>query len=70
MINGEDAAFPTDKDIRLSPRFAGLSKREYFAVMALQGVAAAGSESLSVREMAELAVELAVDLIIALNGEG
>jgi hypothetical protein len=60
MINPNDPAFPASTD----HEFSGLTKREYFAAMALQGFLADGD---SPDEAAEWAVESADYLIEALN---
>jgi hypothetical protein len=73
MTGSEESAFPVfDSDGSTSIGAAGLSKREYFAAMALQGyLAAHASEpTMPVAEiMAKDAVEYADALIKALKDE-
>lgn len=54
-----------------SANFRGLTKREYFAAIALNGVESSNpmEEPLSIKEVAERAVKLADALIEALNKE-
>lgn len=47
----------------------GLTKREYFAIMALQGLLASGTSLGNVRTDSEDAVDYADKLIEVLNGE-
>lgn len=47
--------------------FGGLTKREYFAAMAMQGICANMNERLARREVAEKAVLIADHLIQQLN---
>ena len=78
--NFKDAAFPvtielqyeTDKNISYRATSKGLSKREYFAAMAMSGLQSSnfltdGYDMMSIRQIAELAVRQADRLIEALN---
>ena len=83
MTNGNDLAHPTniiDTDSRFESEYhTGLSKREYFSVMALQGICATFSGSPNAERQAEkvgktlsetmaiYAVDVADALINALN---
>lgn len=60
MINGERAAFPV---VGNDPDFGGLTKREYFAAMAMQGLIAGQWHN----SMAQQAVEFADELLEALE---
>lgn len=67
MTNGNDMAFPAT-ELHRDNRFQvtdwqGLTKREYFAAMALQGLIAAGGKA----PLSGTAVDLADALIDALN---
>lgn len=69
-INGDDPAFPTvyqDVD-GVTYTISGLTKREHFAALAMQGIAANG-EDLYATDVAQLAVMYADRLIAALNEE-
>lgn len=69
-INKYDPAFPTDDyfDEKITNTLPGLTKREYFASLALQGILSAGdAESDPPHILAEYAVECAERLIDALN---
>ena len=62
----DDPVFPiTDTSIPGQPCF-GLTKREYFAAMALQGICA-NDDLLLKGEIEKISVEIADDLILALN---
>lgn len=72
MTNGDDAAFANArKDPWQQPiLYGGLTKREYFAAMALQGIVAAvadNEEGYNFHAEARNAVHLAESLIVALN---
>lgn len=71
MTNGNDAAFRTDGFVSEGGEFMnpapGLTKREYFAVMAMQGMLANGEYSMSFDGEAKNAVFCADALIEALN---
>ena len=68
-----DQAFP--RPASHSPEFGpthpklGLTKREYFAAMAMQGLLSTVPESFNGREIAEISVNMADALIEALNKE-
>ena len=47
--------------------FGGLTKREYFAAMAMQGICANTNQRLGPRELTETAVKIANHLIQQLN---
>lgn len=71
MTNGQESAFPEVQEV---PQFSyhsyGLTKREYFASMAMQGVLSdPTNESLSQKAIAIYAVEMADTLIKELNKE-
>lgn len=69
MTNGKDAAFARPAWKILDDAQDGLTKREYFAAMALQGIVA-NSEFLrnhKDKNIEELAVRFADDLIEQLN---
>lgn len=70
-INKYDPAFPTDDyfDEKITNTLPGLTKREYFAALALQGILAAKAqeEFYSPPTLAEYAVECADKLINQLN---
>lgn len=65
---GEDCVYPVSTPV--GPEW-GLTKREYFAALALQGMLAGPRDfrldRLSIREAAELATDAADALIAALN---
>ncbi len=62
MSNSEEGAFPSDS--RDSKKFSGLTKREYFAGLAMQGMLS----SIEVIDFdAELAVTFADDLLAELS---
>jgi len=74
MTNGNDLAYPTnhiDPDGRFEPQFyVGLTKREHFAAMAMQGMLASGkyAEGIAFSPfMANISVEISDALIAALN---
>jgi hypothetical protein len=73
QTDGDDQAFATppvfSEAFGLAIQEKGLSKREYFAAMAMQGVCANSSitERASYKTMAELSVKQADALIEALN---
>jgi GMP synthase-like glutamine amidotransferase len=60
-----DCAYPADYKTQTD---SGLTKREYFAAMAMQGILASGSKQ-SVEQDAELALESADALINQLNNQ-
>lgn len=60
-----DSTHPILNGLRV-PEF-GLTKREYFAAMAMQGICANANERLARREVAEKAVLIADHLIQQLN---
>lgn len=70
---GDEVAFPSfDADGICQNHTLGLTKREYFAAMALQGLAlvyAQGTIQMSAKEAADMAVFLADALINRLNKE-
>ena len=70
MTDPKDLAFPTNHispERRWEPVYhCGLSKREYFAAMAMQGILADGITG-APKEFSEWAVKLADSLIEALN---
>ncbi|MCK9570872.1 hypothetical protein M0R72_18120 [Candidatus Pacearchaeota archaeon] len=63
MINPYDYAFPTDED----PIQGGLTKREYFAAMAMQGLLSGIDQDYEPGETVNQAIELSDTLIEALN---
>lgn len=75
MTNGNDLAHPTniiDPEGQFAPEYhTGLTKREYFAAMALQGILAGNEINRTGRKtpysIAELATSYADALINALN---
>ena len=72
MTNGNDLAYPTfdDKGICPDSYSGGLTKREYFAGMAMQGYCGGeftGQSGMPHKDMAEWSVEMADALIEALN---
>lgn len=71
MTDGEHVAFSSEIDNHLRLRLTGLTKREYFAAMAFQGLLAGDMDkAVSVEEMGIFAVGCADALIAALNEEG
>ena len=64
-MNGNDAAYPSDPD-QFSPEF-GLTKRELFAAMALQGMLADSNATGELKQVARLAVLHADALIDELS---
>lgn len=64
MTYGNEQAFP-----RPSMGLSGLTKREHFAALAMQGLAADPSFDGYAKELSEMAVDLADELIKALNKE-
>lgn len=66
MTNGEDSAYQINFDDGLLC-YTGLTKREYFAAMAMQGFCACPDLSLSREVLSEESVKQADDLIKALN---
>jgi hypothetical protein len=64
QIDGNDQAFPKHP---YSYSDSGLTKREYFAAMAMQGLLSTVPESFNGREIAEISVNMADALIEALN---
>ena len=68
MTDGKTTAFPLAFDIGGNAYTLGLSKREYFAAIALQGLLAADSFR-TMDERVRKAVQAADALIAALNAE-
>ena len=66
MTNPNDSAFPIDFDRAISPEF-GLTKREAFAMAAMQGILA--GPDITCGAVASEAVTFADYLIAALNKE-
>ncbi|MFM2014223.1 MAG: hypothetical protein RLZZ396_3007 [Planctomycetota bacterium] len=66
-MNGNDAAYPSDPD-QYSPEF-GLTKRELFAAMALQGLLADPYSTQEFTIMASMSVQVADALITELSKE-
>lgn len=71
QIGDEDFRVATEKDLREGAYLStkpGLSKREYFAAMAMQGYTSAGSTGMpQAYDLAVLSVNLADALILQLN---
>lgn len=67
MTRDYASAFPSSENLSDPDLFAGLSKREYFAARALQGIAASKPYEMSPMRQVEFAVELADMLIKELN---
>jgi hypothetical protein len=71
QTDGNDQAFATppiySDAFGLAVQEKGLSKREYFAAMAMQGLLSTVPESFNGREIAEISVNMADALIEALN---
>lgn len=67
MINADSPAFPVSEPTGMQN--SGLTKREYFATIALQGICAAykGTMPMSYNNAAKKAVKLADELIKELN---
>ncbi len=70
MDNGNESAYPLTED---SPKFGprtwlGLTKREYFAAMAMQGMTS--NNSITVETVAAWAVQYADALLAELGKEG
>jgi len=66
-MKGEEFAFPVaNTDVHYD--YYGLSKREYFAVMAMQGLLSADNQAMN-HILAKYSVDMADELIAALNGE-
>ena len=68
-MNGNDAAYPSDPD-QYSPEF-GLTKRELFAAMAMQGLLANPGfrEDVVHGRIAKMAIDEANNLIYHLNAD-
>jgi hypothetical protein len=68
MIDGNEPAMPVDRD-RVNMNCTGLTKREHFAALAMQGLMANGSRNpYNWKDMiADRAVEVADALIIELK---
>lgn len=64
MSDADNAAFPIGDNIRYNPQY-GLTKREYFAALAMQGLGASriGSEEWNAELIATYSVELADALL-------
>ena len=73
MTNGNEIAYPSDYLMKGSGTvetmftFKGLTKREYFAALAMQGLLASGNVNLISNEIETIAVAKADALINALN---
>jgi len=73
MTNGNDAANPCIESInhagvvQITTSEAGLTKREYFAAMTMQGLVAGATKNMPYSEFANQAVGLADALIAELN---
>jgi len=70
MKNAEKSAFPLPKDRDEHPFRNGLTKREYFAAMAMQGLIAApiayilnDKKATSIQDMTTVAIECADELL-------
>lgn len=61
-----DSAFPNRNDPEVR-EWLGLTKREYFAAMAMQGLLAANAFNGAPKSIAKYAVDYADELIDALN---
>lgn len=70
MDNGNEPAYPLTEDSpRTGPRtWFGLTKREYFAAMAMQGMTS--NNSITVETVAAWAVQYADALLAELGKEG
>lgn len=66
MTNGKDPAWPQPTDSKVLNR-RGLTKREYFAAQAMQGIMSAGYRDDQAYLVAPVAVEMADALIEELN---
>lgn len=68
-INKYDPAFPTDDyfDEKITNTLPGLTKREYFAALAMQGLLANPAFSNTTFDDTKTAVEIADALIARLN---
>lgn len=64
MKNSESGAFPSNTIIG---REDGLTKREYFAALAMQGILASTSNSFSVEQVIDVAITLADKLLSKLE---
>lgn len=70
MSNKNKSAFPLVDNVQTGHIEAGLTKREYFAAMAMQGAMVnADIDSLCAQGAAEVAVNLADALLAALSKE-
>ena len=72
MTNPNDPAFPEDRESHLPDGGCGLSKREYFAAMAMQARVIWDAEPRNARKLESIAVDsvkLAETLIAELNKE-
>ena len=71
--NPDEAAFAGVTENRYDPKLKkinpGLTKREYLAVLALQGILANPNKDYMTRDAADYAIESADDLIAELNEE-
>ena len=69
MTHGQESAFPEVQELpQFNHHSYGLTKREYFAAIAMQGILSnAHSHSLSRKEVAISSVEMADALIEELN---
>jgi hypothetical protein len=63
MTNANDCAYPADSQTQTE---GGLTKREYFAALAMQGVCST-NQAVTAREVAEWSVKMADALITELN---
>lgn len=71
MTEPKEPAYPSETERQTGPNsfhFMGLTKREYFAAMAMQGMLA-GSQGLDIKtwEFSEQSIALADSLITELN---
>ena len=64
---GNDSAFCKTKLVNYDYEKNGLTKREYFAAVAMQGLLASSPQDVSVKCISELSVQCADDLIRQLN---
>ena len=66
MTNSNDATFPSDFDQTVTPEF-GLTKREYFAAAAMQGICSSLPFAVAADDLAAQSAALADALIAELN---
>ena len=67
MIRKDNYAFPVSHENLTFADNHGLTKREYFAAMAMQGILAQGKYNHSITQLAVDSVMMANTLVIALN---